>query len=106
MRRTLVALTLAAAGTLAADRAQAQVIYYGTPIYYHSAQNPTVRTYSTAAAYSTYTSPIIVPTRFTYPYWGQVTWGNMAQFQAPPPKEEEKKDGKKDEANKDGAGKN
>jgi hypothetical protein len=97
MRRTLLAFTLAAAGALAvAGRAEAQVIYYGTPVYYHSPHNPLVRTYSTAAAYSTYTSPIIVPTRFTYPYWGQVTWGNAAQFQPPPPaKKEEAKDGKK-----------
>jgi hypothetical protein len=78
MRTRLLAVALTLAGVLAVgDRAQAQVIYYETPVYYHSPWNPLVRTYSTPVAYSTYVSPIIVPTRFTYPYWGQVTYGTV-----------------------------
>lgn len=81
MRTRLLALALAVAGGLAtADRAQAQVIYYQSPYYYHTPYNPLVRTWSTPYAYSTYVAPVVVPTRFTYPYWGQVTYGNQGQF--------------------------
>src|SRR5947209_18634183 len=69
-------MTLAAAGFALGlgDRASAQVIYYNTPAYYTSPYTPLVRTYSTPVMYSTYTSPIVVPTRFTYPAWGTVAY--------------------------------
>ena len=41
-----------------------------TPYYYNSPFNPLVRTYSIPVMYSTYTSPIVVPTRFVYPPFG------------------------------------
>lgn len=70
MRRSMAAMT-ALAGLLGlGDRAEAQVIYYSTPYYYNSPFNPLVRTYSTPVVYSTYTSPIVVPTRFVYPPFG------------------------------------
>lgn len=72
MRRALVAVAALAGLCGAADRASAQVIYYSTPYYYNSPFNPTVRTYSTPVMYSTYTSPIVVPTRFVYPPFGTV----------------------------------
>src|SRR5262249_53528830 len=56
------------------DRASAQVIYYNTPIYYTSPYTPFVRTYSMPVMYSTYTSPIVVPTRFVSPPWGTVAY--------------------------------
>ena len=70
MRRGLVVATALAGLCGMADRASAQVIYYSTPYYYNSPFNPTVRTYSTPVMYSTYTSPIVVPTRFVYPPFG------------------------------------
>ena len=83
MRTRLLALALTVAGVLAVgDRAQAQVIYYETPWYYNSPSNPLVRTWSTPYVYSTYVNPIVVPTRFTYPYWGQVTYGTVAPASA------------------------
>ena len=72
MRRGLVVLAALAGLCALADRASAQVIYYSTPFYYNSPFNPTVRTYSTPVMYSTYTSPIVVPTRFVYPPFGTV----------------------------------
>ena len=70
MRRGLMAVAALAGLCGLADRASAQVIYYSTPYYYNSPFNPTVRTYSTPVMYSTYTSPIVVPTRFVYPPFG------------------------------------
>lgn len=70
MRRGLVAVAALAGLCGLADRAWAQVIYYSTPYYYNSPFNPLVRTYSTPVVYSTYTSPIVVPTRFVYPPFG------------------------------------
>ena len=72
MRRGLVVVAALAGLCGLADRADAQVIYYSTPYYYNSPFNPTVRTYSTPVMYSTYTSPIVVPTRFVYPPFGTV----------------------------------
>ena len=72
MRRWLV-IAAALAGLFAcADRALAQVVYYSTPVYYNSPFNPYVRTYSMPVMYSTYTNPVIVPTRFTVPSFGTV----------------------------------
>jgi hypothetical protein len=83
MRTSLLVGMLAAAGLLmSAGQGRAQVIYYGTPGYYHSPHNPLVRTWSTPYVYSTYSSPIIVPTRFVVPAWGSVTWGTAGQAQA------------------------
>lgn len=76
MRRGLVVVTALAGLCGLADRASAQVIYYSTPYYYNSPFNPTVRTYSTPVMYSTYTSPIVVPTRFVYPPFGTVGYDN------------------------------
>lgn len=72
MRLGLVAVAAAGLVLGLSDRAAAQVIYYNTPVYYTSPYTPFVRTYSTPVMYSTYTSPIVVPTRFTYPAWGTV----------------------------------
>jgi hypothetical protein len=74
MRRGLVAVAALVGLCGLADRASAQVIYYFTPYYYNSPFNPTVRTYSTPVMYSTYTSPIVVPTRFVYPPFGTVAY--------------------------------
>ena len=76
MRRGLVVVAALAGLCGLADRASAQVIYYSTPYYYNSPFNPTVRTYSTPVVYSTYTSPIVVPTRFVYPPFGTVGYDN------------------------------
>ncbi|HEX3152238.1 MAG TPA: hypothetical protein VHR66_29460 [Gemmataceae bacterium] len=74
MRQHLV-LAAAIAGLFAVgDRASAQVIYYNSPVYYNSPHNPLVRTYSTPVMYSTYTSPIVVPTRFVDPPFGTVAY--------------------------------
>jgi hypothetical protein len=72
MRRGLMAVALLTGLCGFADRASAQVIYYSTPYYYNSPFNPLVRTYSTPVMYSTYTSPIIIPTRFVTPPFGTV----------------------------------
>jgi hypothetical protein len=77
---------VALAGLFAcADRAPAQVVYYSTPLYYNSPFNPYVRTYSMPVMYSTYTSPVIIPTRFVDPPFGTVgytypptAWGAAA----------------------------
>lgn len=71
MRLGLVALTAAGLFSLAGT-ASAQVIYYSTTGYYNAPTNPLVRTYSTPVMYSTYTSPIVVPTRFVTPPFGTV----------------------------------
>src|SRR6516165_6665843 len=76
MRRGLVAVAALASLCGLADRASAQVIYYFTPYYYNSPFNPMVRTYSTPVMYSTYTSPIVVPTRFVYPPFGTVAYAS------------------------------
>jgi hypothetical protein len=75
MRLSLVTVA-ALAGLLAcADRAPAQVVYYSTPAYYNSPFNPYVRTYSMPVMYSTYTSPVVIPTRFVDPPFGTVGYG-------------------------------
>ena len=76
MRRGLVVVAALAGLCGLAGGAKAQVIYYSTPYYYNSPFNPTVRTYSTPVMYSTYTSPIVVPTRFVYPPFGTVGYDN------------------------------
>src|SRR5262249_21634061 len=63
MRLRFFAVALAAVGSLAvADRASAQVYYFGTPIYYGTPYNPLVRTYSAAVYHSNYSYPRVVPT--------------------------------------------
>jgi hypothetical protein len=92
MRQRLLIVATSIAGLCAvADQASAQVINYNTPVYYNSPHNPLVRTYSTPVMYSTYTSPIIVPTRFVDPSFGTVPYaypptaaGYVAAGQAQP----------------------
>jgi hypothetical protein len=93
MRLAITAIAAAGLVLGMGDRASAQVIYYNTPVYYTSPFTPFIRTYSTPVMYSTYTSPIVVPTRFVYPPWGTVAYdyppvaaGQVAALNSPPPK--------------------
>src|SRR5262245_44856944 len=72
MRLRLVTAAALAGLFACADRAPAQVVYYSTPLYYNSPFNPYVRTYSMPVMYSTYTSPVVIPTRFVDPPFGTV----------------------------------
>src|SRR5262245_12671707 len=72
MRLRLVTLAALAGLFSCADRAPAQVVYYSTPLYYNSPFNPYVRTYSMPVMYSSYTSPVVIPTRFVDPPFGTV----------------------------------